>query len=185
MNTLSEQARIAANWIESVSKEKSCIRTEFPEFCVINTQNPRPTPEEFADELRFMATQADHPSFITVYQAINGWQTMAVGWTVDDAEDPGCYVPYNTGCGPYGHTLEGYNVACQEAKQWAKDESIICKEFPKFEPLKTGEPSNVLEAMKQMSDKRGILCTIVNLETGVSEDYVPLVKHQDDQWYGH
>ena len=93
-----------------------------------------------------------HPSFIQLYRAVNGWQTMLMVWDTE-----GFYDVFSTGLGPYGHEKEGYDRACHEGTQWAKDEEVEFKSIP-FEPLKEGEPRDIVECMTQLCEKKEKQC---------------------------
>ena len=86
----------------------------------------------------------EHPPFIQLYRAVNGWQTMLMCW------DPeGFYDVWSTGMGPYGHEKEGYDLAHSEGINWAEDEGVEFRSTP-FEPLKEGEPRDIVECMSQL-----------------------------------
>ncbi len=63
---------------------------------------------------------AGHPSYVTVYQAAGGWQSMVVWWNPEGigcAAPDGYEEPWETGSGPYRHEV----AARAEAEAWAKD----------------------------------------------------------------
>lgn len=58
---------------------------------------------------------AEHPAYISVYQAVGGWQTQCVWWNPDMLEG-GYEEPWSTGNGPYRYQL----AARAEAEMWGK-----------------------------------------------------------------
>lgn len=79
-----------------------------------------PHKEDIVCCLKDLKAHQEHPSYIAVYRAIAGWQTVWMTWDHECA----MHAPAQTGLGPYGHSREGYKRACAEAKMWAKDESV-------------------------------------------------------------
>lgn len=74
-----------------------------------------------------------HPSYVTVYQAAGGWQTMCVWWNPEPIEGmaPNGYEePYETGQGPYRYQL----AAAAEAEAWAKAWGLELKGVGEIDP---------------------------------------------------
>ena len=105
-----------------------------------------------------------HPSFIQVYRAVNGWQTMLMIWQHSpNGHTDGFYDVQSTGMGPYGHEKEGYDQAVAEGKNWAEDEDVKFNDPPPFEPLKPGQPKDLIECLQQMAAKDGKTVTLFDM----------------------
>jgi hypothetical protein len=119
------------------------------------------------------ATRNPHPAYVDVYRAVNGWQTKLMSW-----DDDGFYDVWQTGFGPHGHDREGYDRAVAEGRHWAESEGVEFREPPPFEPLKEGEPRDLLECLRQESAKAGRTLTVVDLDRGTTEEIQPPPRNE-------
>ena len=124
-----------SEWLMKVGETSLSFNLpKFPDFMVANTKDSDPTCQEVARNINFRIARAEHPSYVQVYKAICGWQTMIMCWDENlDGECPGgFYDCYGTGMGPYGHTKKAYDTACREAKSWAEEEGIEDIKIPPY-----------------------------------------------------
>jgi len=113
-------------------------------------------------------------SYVEAYRAVNGWQTRLMRWEPEPAiPGGGFHDVWQTGFGPYGHDREGYDAAVAEGRHWAECEGVDFREPPPFEPLKDGEPKDLLECLTRESARAGKALTVVDLDEGTVTEVPP------------